>query len=170
MGGVAAAPAFKKIMSQIISHPELEFAEKILNITPPAEERKKQRENHTVRVPILCGITREHAGTKLDSLGLRYRFMGSGNMVTYQTPSAGVTIGSDTEIQLYLRASGNTAGKEALVPDCIGKDLRDAVNMVNMEGLRPFVQGCGVVRRQNPKGGSPVHAAEVCTLYCSFEG
>ena len=54
------------------------------------------------------------------------------------------------------------------VPNCMGKDLRDAVNAMNLKGLSPYVIGAGLVARQSPAGGKFVHRAEACTLVCAF--
>lgn len=125
MGGVAAAPVFRKIIMQIISHPELEFAEKML---------------HNNQVPQPVKRTVPGIMTKGDK----------------QLPS-------DIQGVEYFAAATQ-------LPDCIGKDLRDAVNLINKSGLRPFAVGSGRVKRQFPAAGTAIHTAEICTLYCSFEG
>ena len=161
-GGVAAAPAFRKIMSQIISHPELEYTEKILKMnTIPAKPEKKEIQ---VLLPQLCGRDRSEAKHMLDSIGVRYELNGSGGRVTYQIPSAGSFLDRNSSLALYL----DSPGKSSNVPDCVGKDLRDAVNMLNIGGLKPFVVGCGFVQKQAPPGGTLTRSADVCTLFCAF--
>lgn len=125
MGGEAAAPVFKKIIMQIISHPELEFAEKILQNNPVPQPVKRT-------VP--------------------------GIMVTSEKPTPSAVAG------LQYSAAATQ------LPNCIGKDLRDAVNLINKTGLRPFAVGAGRVKKQFPAAGTTIHATEICTLYCSFEG
>jgi cell division protein FtsI/penicillin-binding protein 2 len=169
MGGVAAAPAFRKMMSQIISHPELEFAQKILRKNKAEPEQKKQDKKETV-VPFLCGLDRKRAEQLADSAGIRCRLSGNGSKVTYQIPSPGTVLRSGSEVVLYFDLPESRPGVEVEVPSCVGKDLRDAVNMVNLRGLKPFAVGAGTVRRQNPAQGLHVKSAEVCTLFCSFEG
>jgi cell division protein FtsI/penicillin-binding protein 2 len=122
MGGTAAAPVFRKIMTQIISHPGLEFAEKVLN--------KRA-------VP---------AGT---------------------TAAGKVFAGAADEID---SAAINRSGGLQSVPDCRGRDARDAVNLISIHGLVPFVIGAGVVQRQSPPAGSLRTTAHACTLICSFGG
>lgn len=165
MGGVAAAPAFKKIMTQIISHPELEFAEKILkkNMVPDIDKKEIQG-----TVPLICGLTKDRAVQVLDSLGLRYQFAGTGNSITFQAPSSGIKIDKTRILTLYL--DNELKSDELTVPDCVGKDLRDAINIVNLKGFTPHVVGFGRVRKQIPAGGSLIHTTEVCTLICSTKG
>lgn len=161
-GGVAAAPAFRKIMSQIISHPELEFTEKILKMnTIPAKPEKKETQ---VLLPQLCGRDKSEVKQMLDSIGVSFELNGSGGRVTYQIPSAGSFLDRGSSLVLYL----DSPAKSSTVPDCIGKDLRDAVNMLNIGGLKPFVVGCGFVQKQAPPGGSLTRSADVCTLFCAF--
>jgi hypothetical protein len=49
-------------------------------------------------------------------------------------------------------------------------DLRDAIKLMGVEGLKPFAVGSGIVKRQKPLSGSSIRPAEACTLYCSFDG
>lgn len=164
MGGVAAAPAFNKIMTQIISHPELEFAEKILNKNTYANhEDKKDR----FVVPSVCGLSMDSAVKILKSSQLPFQFAGSGNRISYQAPAAGTKVDRTRILTLYFENSKNS---EPLVPDCVGKDLRDAINMVNLKGLTPYIMGFGKVRKQFPAGGTLIHTTEICTLICSTEG
>jgi cell division protein FtsI/penicillin-binding protein 2 len=127
MGGTAAAPVFRKIMTQIISHPGLEFAEEILN-------------------------------------------------------SRSVTAGTAAVGEVFTDASADQApaeiepaalscsGSLQTVPDCRGRDARDAVGLMSIHGLVPFVIGAGVVQQQSPPAGSLRTAAHACTLICSFGG
>jgi len=118
MGGEAAAPIFKKIITQIISHPELEFAEEILK-------------SDTVTVP--------SSKLRVDAAG-----------------------GADS--------CNSKKDVDNSLPDCIGKDVRDAVNLVNGCGVKPFVVGYGIVNRQVPLAGTRIAPAASCTLFCATKG
>lgn len=163
MGGVAAAPAFHKIMSQVISHPELEFAEKILKKNTIASSQEKKKE---IRTPALYGLTKDSAARILDRSGLKYQCVGTGSHVVYQSPLAGTHSEKSRVLTLYF----DSRNAESTVPDCVGKDLRDAINLVNLKGLTPYIVGFGKVRKQFPEGGSLIQPAEICTLICSSEG
>ena len=165
MGAVAAAPAFRKIMTQIISDPELEYAERILQHGKYHVEFAKH--NDQTALPQVCGMTIDSACSKLGSMKIAYRIAGNGARVTFQTPAAGAFIDKDEEVMVYaVERTAGDGSKE--IPDCKGKDLRDAVNMINLKGLRPYVVGCGTVFRQVPSAGSLIRSAQACTLYCAF--
>jgi membrane peptidoglycan carboxypeptidase len=122
MGGVAAAPAFRKMMSQIISHPELEFAQKILRKNKAEPEQKKQDKKETV-VPFLCGLDRKRAEQLAHSAGIRCRLSGNGSKVTYQIPSPGTVLRSGSEVVLYFdlpeSRPGVEVGRHAWVKTCV---------------------------------------------------
>jgi membrane peptidoglycan carboxypeptidase len=164
MGGVAAAPAFHKILTQIISHPDLQYAEKILKKNTIAVNEGKDKE---IITPLLCGLSKENAERVLNKAGLKYEFVGNGKRISYQTPVSGSRQDKTRVITLYF---DNTKSNESYVPDCVGKDLRDAINMVNLRGLTPYVIGFGKVRKQLPASGTLIHPAKACTLICSIEG
>jgi cell division protein FtsI (penicillin-binding protein 3) len=140
MGGTAAAPVFRKVVTQILSQPGLEFAEKILHdrIAPlPPDDDAQGKE-------IIAGMIPKVRGNTLPALPRG------------KAPAGGASQG--------IRTAGG------LMPNCIGKDARDAVNMVNRLGLMPYVVGAGQVRRQQPPAGSVTPSAPACTLFCSWEG
>ncbi len=163
MGGVAAAPAFNKIMTQIISHPELHYAERILGKNDIATQYEKTDE---ITVPDISGLTKDSAETVLIKSRIQYQFAGSGTTITYQAPRAGTKIDKTRMLTAYF---DNSSGKQRIVPDCKGKDLRDAVNLVNLNGLTPYIVGFGKVKKQFPEAGAMMRAAEACTLICASD-
>jgi len=163
MGGVAAAPAFKKIITQIISHPELEFTEKVLHKnTVPFQE------NNTVKIPQMCGLSKDSATRVLNSNKIKYHFLGNGETITYQSLHF-KNGGKEPVLALYLDNSEQGLLKKE-IPYCVGRDLRDAINMINLNGIKPYAVGAGMVRRQSPPAGAAIEAVKACTLYCSFDG
>jgi cell division protein FtsI (penicillin-binding protein 3) len=131
MGGTTAAPAFRKIITEIISRPGLEYAEKVLNNrAAPARE-----------------VTAE-------------TFTGTGAM----------PLADAMNTVRRKNSAKTTAGGGFAIPDCLGKDVRDAVNLINRFGLVPFVIGAGTVQRQRPPAGTVNETAQPCTLICAFGG
>ncbi|HEX7511096.1 MAG TPA: penicillin-binding transpeptidase domain-containing protein, partial [Chitinivibrionales bacterium] len=166
MGGAAAAPVFQKIMSQIISHPQLEYAEKIIkqNPRPLASDSVKSR-----WVPDLRSMPVENAVGLLASERLPYELIGDKKgIIAYQSPQAGAALGADTKIRVYSQPVLSSEKSSVAVPQCVGKDLRDAINAVNLKGLTPCARGAGVVFDQSPRAGVLVTIAEACTLFCSY--
>jgi hypothetical protein len=178
-GGTAAAPAFRQIVTQIISSPDLEFAEKVLghDMRNPTGVAARTGGNASRRpgyapMPMVAGLTRTAAKDVLAVSGFKFELFGPGDTITAQTPDAGSPVGDSAVVILYAHRRGNieARGTGCVVPDCRGRDLRDALNILNIRGLVPFVNGSGTVRSQAPSVGSLVRPAEICTLYCSFNG
>jgi cell division protein FtsI/penicillin-binding protein 2 len=178
MGGTAAAPAFAKIMSQIISHPQLQYAERMLvrpepatpSAAPAGKDNDTDLSKTQLRVPQLCTMPVQRALTLVAQERIPYELIGAGQIVDNQEPGAGSMLCSGAKLVLYTNAGGTQAASaiKACMPDCRGKELRDAVNCVNLSGFVPFVVGAGFVTRQYPLCGNMVRHAEACTLVCSF--
>jgi len=167
-GGAAAAPAFSKIMSQAIAHPELEFGDKILKSKTVAAQDLQGRQ---IRVPDFAGRQRGTASRQLDSMNITYSFVGNGNVVRYQTPPAGSLMGSRaSEVVLFTEEREFSVSADSavrIVPDGVGKDLRDAFNLFNASGVPVYAVGGGTVKRQSIAPGNILTSTKVCTLYCS---
>lgn len=113
------------------------------------------------------------ASSFLKDEGINFEIIGRGQVISHQTPPAGKVFSSKSGLILYTQRDyidSEYETNDIRVPYCVGKDLRDAVNAVNLKGLSPYVKGAGIVRRQMPISGSLVSSMEVCTLFCSFEG
>jgi len=167
-GGLAAAPAFRKVIEQIIAHPDLEFAERILRSSPVPDKEFEQK-----NIPMVCGLPVEEATERLASAGIAWAVVGDADTVTHQSPRAGVLPTPNASVKLYAnRAVADEADSvlHVAVPECRGRDLRDALSMLNIRGLKPCVRGAGRVVDQRPTVGSVVAEAVSCTLFCSFDG
>lgn len=183
VGGIVAAPAFRQIIQQIISHPELDYAERL--ITAGASENSNGSTNKEKSdlpeinkscVPDICRMDRKKAVRFLSKEKISFEIIGTGNRIAYQKPPAGNIFTKDTKIILYTTGATDDICEdkyrfmEIRVPNCVGKDLRDAVNALNLKGLVPYVKGSGIVMAQQPVVGAMVQKAVTCTLTCSFEG
>jgi Cell division protein FtsI/penicillin-binding protein 2 len=167
-GGAAAAPVFRKIMTQIISHPQLEYAEKILRqgALVDSGDVKKGRP-----IPDVCGMSAESAEHFLNSEQIPCELVGDKNgTIAFQTPKVGSLLDADKKMILYTYPAATDAKThvDVAMPKCVDKDLRDAINALNLKGLVPYVQGAGTVRQQRPACGTLVRYADKCTLSCSF--
>ncbi|MFP4012867.1 MAG: penicillin-binding transpeptidase domain-containing protein [Chitinispirillaceae bacterium] len=164
-GGAVAAPAFQKIMAQILSHPELEFAQKVL----PKRSNLNRVQNSHLRVSDYVGRTRGSVVQELDSLNIPYRFSGCGDTIHYQTPAAGTfVIDSDDVLLFTADCDEQKDSVSAVVPDCVGKDLRDAFNILNLNGIPAYAVGSGgIVKRQEPSAGKVLQPLQPCTLFCT---
>jgi cell division protein FtsI/penicillin-binding protein 2 len=180
VGGLVAAPAFRKVVEQIISQPDLEYAEAILHPgQQPSTQEEPPRMAKPARVdktpvqaaelPLVSGLPLAEAKRMLGEAGLRFEVLGGGDSVTHQSPQPGFPQAGDVAVRLYT-AGGPQARErpQVAVPDCRGRDLREALNMLNVKGIAPYVKGAGVVRQQSPAAGVAIARAAACTLYCAF--
>jgi cell division protein FtsI/penicillin-binding protein 2 len=158
--GRVAAPAFSKIMSQAIAHPELEF----LKRTTVARDSAA---NRPIRVPNMAGRTRETASVQLDSMKIAFSFVGDGDVIRHQSPAAGSFMANRPGgVILYTDEWEIKADSTArIVPNGVGKDLRDAFNLFNASGISVYAVGSGVVKRQSIAPGEMITSSAVCTLY-----
>lgn len=167
MGGEVAAPAFRKVIQQIITHPELEYAGKFIRKNINGQEDADS--SGKMRLPMICGKDRQDAISLLSEIAVKYKIEGTGNLVIKQSPKAGVFL-SKNDVVTMICTSDSIGNSGKVIPDFIGMDLRDAINLMGVEGLKPFAVGAGIVKRQKPLSGSLTRKTEICTLYCSFEG
>ncbi len=178
-GGAVAAPAFKQIVHQIISHPDLAFAEKLIrtnqadSIAGPIKNLMTESDQ---KIPDLCGMDRSQVSRFCTAEKIPFEVIGTGRRIAFQSPPGGMPYGPAARLILYTSEDEQSTEKRAdthesvRIPNCVGKDLRDAVNALNLKGLVPYVKGSGVVRQQAPAVGVVVQSTEICTLVCSFEG
>lgn len=178
-GGATAGPAFRQILQQIISHPNLEYAEKLINteaLDSSADQDSDRPHIPQKTLPHICGMSRASVAGFLTSEKIPFEIVGTGNRIAYQAPAAGRKFTSDTKLILYTGEGAedtidtSSAARAVRVPKCVGKDLRDAVNALNLKGLVPYVKGTGVVQEQYPAFGAITQSAVTCTLVCSFDG
>ncbi|MFW5959501.1 MAG: penicillin-binding transpeptidase domain-containing protein, partial [Chitinivibrionales bacterium] len=167
-GGIAAAPAFKSIVRRIVSMPELAYSDKILEY-----DHRKETDNAVVEhLPDFREMSRNNAVKLLQHQEVPYEFIGMGDTVRYQIPFGGNSLNKGAHLTLYtdpeLEDNGLNEEKDLVrIPNCIGKDLCDVINALNVKGIKPVISGAGIVKKQSPAVGVMVRRASVCTLYCA---
>jgi hypothetical protein len=161
-GGAVAAPAFRKIVTQALAHPELEFSDRILRKVVAVNENQE-------RYPDFSGQKRNSVTRQLDSMSVAFRFIGDGDIIRHQMPAAGsVMSGSTEEMVLFTdEQEFDVENAVRIVPNSVGKDLRDAFNLLNANGIPVYAVGSGAVKRQSIVPGEILMTAQVCTLYAS---
>ncbi|MDR2591267.1 MAG: hypothetical protein LBC59_00470 [Chitinispirillales bacterium] len=162
-GGAAAAPAFRKIMSLALAHPEFDLSDKILK--PAAVQDTQSRQ---IKLPDFSGRKTVTVTAQLDSMKIAFRIVGDGNIVRHQTPPSGTfTENRVGEVVLFTDENQQTYdGAVKVIPDGIGKELRDAFNIFNAKGIPIYAVGSGKVLKQSIAPGVIMSKAVVCTLYC----
>ena len=155
-GGTAAGPAFKQIIQQIISSPNLDYAKKILPTDHIVVAQKSDSHNSSQKKP-KDSINIEHAKIEIkgeEKVSSINRFAGFMKSFRKNRESINTQINED----------------EINVPNCIGKDARNAIYDLLASGIEPHIKGRGTVTRQFPRVGSMIKSTQACTLYCAVEG
>ena len=162
-GGAAAAPAFRKIMSLALAHPELDFSDKILK---PAAVQDSQ--SLKIKLPDFSGRKTVTVTTQLDSMKISFRVVGDGGVVRHQTPAAGTFARERVgEVVLFTDEKPPADdGAVRVIPDGIGKELKDAFNIFNAKGIPIYALGSGKVLKQSIAPGAIMNKSVICTLYC----
>ncbi len=140
-GGTVAAPAFREIMEQIISNPQLQYAQLLLNATKDSVGMRGSSGKKHSRDSSAAFALMRHMYKKHQSDGKKVQ-------------------------QVVAQRSRETSAVE--MPDCIGKSTRESVNEISMRGCIPVVVGAGSrILAQYPPPGDVTQKAAVCTLYCA---
>ena len=121
-GGQMAAPVVGRMMADILPY---------LGVEPDLSQ--EEAVNMDVNMPSLSGLSLHDAVDRLNDSGLRYRTIGTGDVVTGQLPRAGVNIAGGTQVILYLDAQAS-ADLET-VPELSGMTYREARDALSYYGL-----------------------------------
>lgn len=141
-GGTAAAPVFKKIVSQVLPYMGISKVFDDGETKPKAEvASKKLMASYTA--PTLTGKMLTDAKKKLLADGISYTTVGSGTKVVKQYPASGVAMtGGQT---IYLMTEDPT---KMSIPDLKGESLRDALQILSLMKVEVTATGEGYVSEQ----------------------
>ena len=121
-GGQMAAPVVGNMMSDILPYLSVE-ANQDLDAGIRAD----------VQMPAIEGLSLNEAGKRLEDVGLRWRRIGEGDIVTDQLPVAGISLAVGTEIIVYLGAEPSSDLET--VPDLNGMTYEQARDTLSYYGL-----------------------------------
>ncbi|ANF97694.1 penicillin-binding transpeptidase domain-containing protein [Paenibacillus bovis] len=142
-GGAAAAPVFKKIVSQALPYMGVPKA------TDDSDTQKKTKAATSApapvsyNVPTLTGKTVDAAKKKLIASGITFKVVGTGNKVVKQYPAVGALM--DGGQSVYLMTEDPTKME---IPDLKGESLRDALEILNLMKVEVTTVGQGYVAEQ----------------------
>lgn len=141
-GGTAAAPVFKKIVSQVLPYMGISKVFDDGETKPKAEvASKKLMASYTA--PTLTGKMLADAKKKLLADGISYSTVGSGTKVVKQYPASGAAMtGGQT---IYLMTEDPT---KMSIPDLKGESLRDALQILSLMKVEVTATGEGYVSEQ----------------------
>lgn len=156
-GGQIAAPAFANIMKDVLQY---------LNVAPHMikDSLNGKQEAHVV-VPSVINLLLSEATQELDKAGLKVRIEEAGERVVDQIPKPGSRVPKDSSVLLYTMTPRYGIG-EITVPDCSGRSLREASDMLADMGLsiKPIGGGLKSVR-QEPLPGNKVSPGTAITIF-----
>ncbi len=161
-GSIIAAPYVKQILEDTL---------KYMNVEPVFDEETKKNMEE-VDVPDVIGMDLAEASRVLKEAGLDYLAEESGTVVVDQMPKPGASVLTNTTVLLYMSSESDdeTAempGQESaeppaegmiVVPDVVGKSIREANNILISQGLRLKIEGSGIAVSQEPEAGTHVEA------------
>ena len=157
-GGEVAAPVFREVMLDLMRLPDGPFEAKGADIAcrPPAPA--------PVTVPDLRLLPPREADRRLAGFGLRAHFDGEGARALAQTPAAGQAIERGGSVTVWLSPPADSASR--VMPDLAGIAVRDAIRRLALLGVRPRIEGRGLVVRQDPPAGTPLGDDRRARLWC----
>ena len=157
-GGEVAAPVFREVLLDLMRLPEGPFEARGSEIAsrPPAPA--------AVTVPDLRLLPPAAAERRLASYGLRARFEGSGARVLAQAPAAGEAAERGASIAVWLSPPDDSASR--LMPDLSGLAVREALRRLAPLGMKPRIEGRGLVVRQSPAPGAALTGRREARLWC----
>ncbi|OAB30129.1 stage V sporulation protein D [Paenibacillus macquariensis subsp. defensor] len=143
-GGSAAAPVFKKIVSQSLQYMNVP---KVFSASSANDTQNSNKSSNPVTVkskaPELVGKTIESARKELLNTGIAYETLGTGNKVIRQFPAKGSIMNDGQRIYLLTEES-----KTMKIPDLKGESLIDALQVLTLMELTVNVDGEGYVTEQ----------------------
>lgn len=137
-GGTAAAPVFKKVVSQTLQYMGIPK-----DISKTADKKSNETPVVQAKAPDLSGKTAKQARSQLLNSGIAYVTLGQGENVIRQYPQAGASMNPGQRIYLLTEESSKMK-----VPDLTGESLRDALEVLSLMKVGVTVKGEGYVVKQ----------------------
>jgi stage V sporulation protein D (sporulation-specific penicillin-binding protein) len=163
-GSIIAAPYVKNILEDTL---------KYLGVEPVFDE-ETQEDMQQVEVPDVIGMSLEEAAQALKEAGLEYLADETGTVVKDQMPKPGAKVISGTTVLLYTERGAESQPEEqaaqppaegmVIVPDVLGKSIREANRILVSEGLRLRIEGSGIAVGQDPAPGTQVELGTEVTV------
>ncbi|RUT36385.1 PASTA domain-containing protein [Paenibacillus zeisoli] len=132
-GGTAAAPVFKKIVSQTLEYMGV----------PKSNVAADEPSETGTAAPDLKGMQLSNAKSSLTKKGISFETLGKGSKVISQYPKAGTMMSSAQRVFLLTEES-----KSMEVPNLTGVSLRDAMEILTLMQVSVSVDGEGYVVSQ----------------------
>ncbi len=148
-GGTWAAPVFSAVVGDALEY--MQVARKA--------EVSLPNTNGQAYVPNVQNLPRSEALNVLAQAGLQVACTGTGEYVEQQLPRPGAQVKIGSTVQLSFETEGE-ACDEVVVPDVVGRTMRDAAVSLGQAGLVIVVEGSGIATQQQPAAGTHVECGE----------
>ena len=149
-GGQIAAPVVSQVLSEVLPY---------LGI-PSNDSSQSATTASSITIPDLKNKTVSEAKQLLDDLDLNcITSANSDEIITSQTPKAGVSIPNNGTVCVYTEA--NNSSISVTVPDLKGKNLSQATSALKAKNLNIKATGSGIVVSQNIAVGTSVEQGTV---------
>ena len=166
-GGAIAAPVVGRVMNDVLPY---------LGVEPVYDETEADRRE--VSTPRIIDMTKDEAAAAAESAGLTYRFLGEGDTVSDQVPSAGQKVPVDSQMIIYLGDRTKTT-EPVTVPNLVGRAPEEVEAVLKNNNL--YLRRTGVASskynwqttaiKQNPAAGTKVSVGTVIEVeFSSTEG
>ena len=120
--------------------------------------------HRSARCPISSRDRRSDRGHGRES-GCNLSVQGEKGVIVAQNPKTGSKLQPGQVVQLLSKDESKETGSKP-VPAVTGLPIRNAVNILNSQGIRVIVNGTGRVIRQQPPAGRMLRANEQVLLQC----
>ena len=166
-GGAIAAPVVGRVMNEVLPY---------MGVEPVYDETEADRRE--VSTPRVIDMTEEEAAAAAKNAGLTCRFLGEGDTVSDQVPSAGQKIPVDSQMIIYLGDRTKTT-EPVTVPDILGRAPEEVEAVLKNNNL--YLRRTGVASsqynwqttaiKQNPAPGTKVSVGTVIEVeFSNTEG
>lgn len=166
-GGAIAAPVVGRVMNDVLPY---------IGVEPVYDEAEADRRE--VSTPRIIDMTKDEAAAAAESAGLTYRFLGEGDTVSDQVPSAGQKVPIDSQMIIYLGDRTKTT-EPVTVPNLVGRAPEEVEAILTNNNL--YLRRTGVASskynwqttaiKQNPAAGTKVSVGTVIEVeFSNTEG
>lgn len=166
-GGAIAAPVVGRVMNDVLPY---------IGVEPVYDETEADRRE--VSTPRIIDMTKDEAAAAAESAGLTYRFLGEGDTVSDQVPSAGQKVPVDSQMIIYLGDRTKTT-EPVTVPNLVGRAPEEVEAVLKNNNL--YLRRTGVASskynwqttaiKQNPAAGTKVSVGTVIEVeFSNTEG
>lgn len=169
-GGLWAAPVFGRIAAQVLDY-----------LGVPRREVAPEENDSLVRVPNVINLDLGDAEEILLAHGLRVVVEGElahhvdghdhdpfsalhGHFILDQTPPPGTRVAPGTRVVLTLYEEAQRGFERVVVPNLLGRSMKDAATHLAVLGLRIEIEGTGFAVAQDPLPGVEVTEGSIVSV------